>query len=164
MNQRKVQLPTRLTKNKILMNFQKVFFLTCFPVHNLIGQIIAGGGNLIFLWFISVMSRSVAEIRWTSLCVKNVSFLVSKWLAVIKSKKKFKNFYIKNLKKSQLPWIAAIKGCPARGLTKLCLTPIRSDDSAFASYVCGKCTFISSPSKSALYGVQAHSLNLMLHK
>ena len=29
--------------------------------------------------------------------------------------------------------------------------------SALASSVCGRCMFISSPSKSALYGVQAHS-------
>ena len=32
-----------------------------------------------------------------------------------------------------------------------------------ASSVCGKCKFISSPSKSALYGPQQHSLNLHTH-
>lgn len=34
-----------------------------------------------------------------------------------------------------------------------------SDASALASSVCGRCMFISSPSKSALYGEQTHSLN-----
>ena len=38
------------------------------------------------------------------------------------------------------------------------LTPIKTRASDFASSVCGRCKFISSPSKSALYGVQTHSL------
>lgn len=40
------------------------------------------------------------------------------------------------------------------------LTPIRIRASARASSVCGRCKFISSPSKSALYGAQTHSLKL----
>ena len=39
-------------------------------------------------------------------------------------------------------------------------TPISVSASALASSVCGKWRFISSPSKSALYGVHTHSLNL----
>lgn len=39
-------------------------------------------------------------------------------------------------------------------------TPIKTSASAFASSVWGRWRFISSPSKSALYGVQTHSLNL----
>jgi len=39
------------------------------------------------------------------------------------------------------------------------LTPIRVMASAFASSVWGRWRFISSPSKSALKGLQQHSLN-----
>lgn len=38
-------------------------------------------------------------------------------------------------------------------------TPISVSASALASSVCGRWRFISSPSKSALYGVHTHSLN-----
>ncbi len=38
------------------------------------------------------------------------------------------------------------------------LTPMSTSASALASSVCGRWRFISSPSKSALYGVQTHSL------
>ncbi|CCJ29414.1 unnamed protein product [Pneumocystis jirovecii] len=56
--------------------------------------------------------------------------------------------------------MAAIIGSPLRGVTRLFFTLINSIASARASSVCGTCRFISSPSKSALYGLQTHSLSL----
>ena len=74
--------------------------------------------------------------------------------------------------------MAATRGSPFLGDTKLLVMIISSAacmyvcmyelyvcicicmlsrTSALASSVCGRCMFISSPSKSALYGVQAHS-------
>lgn len=84
-------------------------------------------------------------------------------------------------------WMAAIRGSPFLGVTRLALvyltqtqrfslrrvlrshdtrvseaslslTPMRMSASALASSVCGRWRFISSPSKSALYGVHTHSL------
>ena len=54
--------------------------------------------------------------------------------------------------------VAAMTISPLRGVTRFACTPIRQSASARASSVCGKCRFISSPSKSALYGAQTHSL------
>ena len=57
-------------------------------------------------------------------------------------------------------WHAETSGSPFFGVTKLFVTHIKIAASARASSVCGRCKFISSPSKSALYGAQTHSLNL----
>ena len=55
-------------------------------------------------------------------------------------------------------WHAETSGSPFFGVTKLFVTHIKIAASARASSVCGTCKFISSPSKSALYGEQTHSL------
>ena len=54
--------------------------------------------------------------------------------------------------------VAAIRISPFLGVARLCSTPMSRAASARASSVCGTCTFISSPSKSALYGAHTHSL------
>ena len=54
--------------------------------------------------------------------------------------------------------VAATRISPFLGVARLCMTPMSSAASARASSVCGTCTFISSPSKSALYGAHTHSL------
>lgn len=51
-------------------------------------------------------------------------------------------------------------GSPFLGVIKFSYTLIKIKASALASQVYGTWIFISSPSKSALYGVQTHSLNL----
>lgn len=56
--------------------------------------------------------------------------------------------------------MAAMRGSPFLGVIMLDLDPIKVMASALASSVCGRCRFISSPSKSALNGPQQHSLNL----
>jgi hypothetical protein len=56
-------------------------------------------------------------------------------------------------------WDAATSGSPLRGVTRLLSTPMSSLASVRASSVCGRCMFISSPSKSALYGAQTQMLN-----
>jgi len=65
----------------------------------------------------------------------------------------------KKKNKCRITWMDAMESSPLRGFTKLYLFPINIQASARASSVCGKCRLISSPSKSALYGVQTHSLN-----
>ena len=60
--------------------------------------------------------------------------------------------------KKQLTWVAAIIMSPFLGVLRLLKTLMSVAASARASSVCGTCTFISSPSKSALYGVHTHSL------
>mmetsp|Transcript_3891 Transcript_3891/g.13707 ORF Transcript_3891/g.13707 Transcript_3891/m.13707 type:complete len:295 (-) Transcript_3891:837-1721(-) len=47
---------------------------------------------------------------------------------------------------------------PFFGVQRLAWTPMSAIASARASSVCGTCRFISSPSKSALYGAHTHSL------
>ena len=54
--------------------------------------------------------------------------------------------------------VAAMRISPDLGVHRLCMTPMSSEASARASSVCGTCRFISSPSKSALYGLHTHSL------
>lgn len=54
--------------------------------------------------------------------------------------------------------MAAMRISPDLGVHRLRITPMSSDASARASSVCGTCRFISSPSKSALYGLHTHSL------
>ena len=55
-------------------------------------------------------------------------------------------------------WVAAMRISPDLGVHRLCMTPMSSEASARASSVWGTCRFISSPSKSALYGLHTHSL------
>ena len=57
--------------------------------------------------------------------------------------------------------VAAMSRSPFLGVTRLDLLPMRTRASALASSVWGRWRFISSPSKSALYGVHTHSLNLV---
>ena len=47
-------------------------------------------------------------------------------------------------------WVAATRISPFLGVHRLCITPMSWEASALASSVWGTCTFISSPSKSAL--------------
>ena len=61
--------------------------------------------------------------------------------------------------------VAAMRISPDLGVHRLCITPMSSEASARASSVWGTCRFISSPSKSALYGLHTHSLKRnVLHK
>lgn len=55
-------------------------------------------------------------------------------------------------------WVAEIIGSPLRGVTRFHRTDMSCAASARASSVWGRWRFISSPSKSALYGEQQHSL------
>ena len=55
--------------------------------------------------------------------------------------------------------VAATRISPFLGVHRLLCTDIRLMASARASSVCGTWMFISSPSKSALYGAHTHSLN-----
>mmetsp|Transcript_31166 Transcript_31166/g.96457 ORF Transcript_31166/g.96457 Transcript_31166/m.96457 type:complete len:242 (+) Transcript_31166:1735-2460(+) len=109
---------------------------SCLPVQSGTGFRMAGVGT-------STRSRAspayaarlqnASRVRKTSRCVK-------RYAAVTKS------------------CVAATRGSPFRGVQMLCATPNNSWASARASSVWGRCMFISSPSKSALYGAQTHSL------
>ncbi len=57
-------------------------------------------------------------------------------------------------------WMPPMTGPPNLGDRMCSWTLIRIFASALASSLCSTCRFISSPSKSALYGGQTHRLNL----
>ena len=101
---------------------------TCLPVHSGCGLRMAGFGTLP-----SQSSSHMMMFMKTSL-VMNVSRLV-----------------IKRQPKS-VSCTMAMTGLFACGDTIIFGTIINSLTSALVSYDCGRCMFISSPSKSALYG------------
>ena len=101
---------------------------TCFPVHNGSGFKIAGFGT-----FPSQFSNHIIMFM-------NTSFLRNVSREVI-----FRH-------PNSVSCTMAMTGLFACGETIIFGTIINSETSAFVSYDCGKCIFISSPSKSALYG------------
>ena len=111
-------------------------FTTCLPLHSGTGLSTAGCGSVTC----SHASDSVAAAWQNSSRVSSVSLRVSRKAAVRKS------------------CVAAMSGSPERDVMRFSRTSMSSAASARDSSVCGRCRFISSPSKSALYGVQQHSL------
>ena len=107
---------------------------TCFPVHNCTGWQIAGLGIANCL---SPSPANVTTLQNSSRGMKT-SFCVRRKELVMKS------------------CVALTRGEPFLGVQILFMTPMSSSASALASSVWGTCRFISSPSKSALYG--AHTL------
>jgi hypothetical protein len=108
----------------------------CLPVHISTGLMMAGGGSSTA----SAASPRYAASRANCERVRKTPCRVSTYAPVRKS------------------CVAATTISPLRGVTRFSSTPSSSSDSARASSVCGRCRFISSPSKSALYGAHTHSL------
>mmetsp|Transcript_9760 Transcript_9760/g.36204 ORF Transcript_9760/g.36204 Transcript_9760/m.36204 type:complete len:246 (+) Transcript_9760:3709-4446(+) len=108
----------------------------CFPVQSSTGFTIAGVGRSTESNASPIMDTHCPTIARSM----NTSFPVIKYELVMKS------------------CVAATRISPFFGVHKLLCTAMSSTASARASSVCGQWMFISSPSKSALYGVHTHSL------
>eukprot|EP00659_Diplonema_papillatum_P008562 gene8561-biopygen8550 len=111
--------------------------MICFPVHSSIGLSTAGEGSSKATPGSNMCDR--VDEAWA--LDRKQFFRVSRYPPVRKS------------------CVAAIIGSPWRAEIMLRAVDIRMAHSARASSVCGRWMFISSPSKSALYGAQQHSLN-----
>mmetsp|Transcript_19776 Transcript_19776/g.62921 ORF Transcript_19776/g.62921 Transcript_19776/m.62921 type:complete len:220 (-) Transcript_19776:1382-2041(-) len=109
---------------------------TCLPVQSSMGLRTVGDGRSMASMPSPIMEQSIANCARST----NTSLDVMRKAEVRKS------------------WLAAISTSPFLGVARLACTPMRWMASALASSVCGRCRFISSPSKSALYGLHTHSL------
>mmetsp|Transcript_9145 Transcript_9145/g.27734 ORF Transcript_9145/g.27734 Transcript_9145/m.27734 type:complete len:209 (-) Transcript_9145:1195-1821(-) len=115
---------------------------SCFPDHSSTGLMMQGGGRAILVEASQMKQDSLVN----SSLSRKTSFTVMRWAQVKKS------------------WIADTMSSPLLGEHRFCATLIKTRASVLASSVWGTWRFISSPSKSALYGVHTHSLNLkVLH-
>ena len=113
----------------------------CLPVHSMVGLSNVAGGRSIrrsLSCWLPMKYDARRQISWRD---RNTSLDVSRYAHVRKS------------------CVAATRISPFLGVDRFCATPRSSRASALASSVCGTCRFISSPSKSALYGAHTHSLN-----
>ena len=127
-------LAQALVRNKFTLG--SIMENTCLPVHNGSGLRIAGLGIL--------PSQSSSHIM---MFIKT-SFLMNVSRLVIKRQP------------SNVSCTIAMTGLFACGETIIFGTIINSLTSARVSYDCGRCMFISSPSKSALYGGVTDKFNL----
>mmetsp|Transcript_9614 Transcript_9614/g.20488 ORF Transcript_9614/g.20488 Transcript_9614/m.20488 type:complete len:225 (-) Transcript_9614:1184-1858(-) len=127
---------SRFTKILVLALGRTRQLNSCLPVHSSMGLRMAGVG----MSTTSPASDMYDTSRLNSERVRNLSLTVIRYAHVKKS------------------WVAAIMISPFLGVHRLLTLPMSCSASARASSVWGRCRFISSPSKSALKGEQAHSL------
>mmetsp|Transcript_35706 Transcript_35706/g.105539 ORF Transcript_35706/g.105539 Transcript_35706/m.105539 type:complete len:249 (-) Transcript_35706:903-1649(-) len=127
---------SRLTNTRVRALGRTRQPMSCLPVHSSTGLRMAGGGR----------STCSSASDMPAMSSENSARLRKRSLLLIRKA---------HVRKSCVVWMTS---SPFLGVHRLLTLPIRWSASARASSVCGRCRFISSPSKSALKGPQQHSL------